>query len=60
MNCWMLCKELIKLDDEIKELMDFKKTDNSEWIDKEIDRKLNRQLIIKHKLEDIEGGYINE
>lgn len=60
MNCWMLCKEIYKLDDEIKELMDFKKTDNSEWIDKEIDRKLNKQLIIKHRLEEIDGGFINE
>lgn len=58
MNCWMLCKELYKLDEEINDLMDFKKTDNSEWIDKEIDRKLNRQLIIKHRLEEIDGGIL--
>ena len=58
MNCWDLCKEIYKLDEEINDLINLKKTSNSEWIDKEIDRKLNRQLIIKHRLEEIDGGIL--
>ena len=55
MTVWNLVKEFIELDNEILQLVDekTKKKANANRIDKEIDRKLCRQLEIKHRLENI-------
>ena len=55
MTVWNLVKEFIELDNEILQLVDekTKKKADANRIDKEIDRKLCRQLEIKHCLENI-------
>lgn len=55
MTVWDLVKEFIELDNEILQLVEekTKKKADANRIDKEIDRKLCRQLEIKHSLENI-------
>lgn len=55
MTVWDLVKEFIELDNEILQLVEekTKKKADANRIDKEIDRKLCRQLEIKHILENI-------
>ena len=54
MNAYELMKEMISIETEVEKLMNLKKKSREQWIDKDIDRCLSRQLEIKHILEILE------